>query len=271
LHIGPIDSGELAVLAEGCSSMLAAISETADLATSPAELAAALAVRYRSLAGRALLAAVIERELKGRIALVSSFGAESAVLLHLAAGIDRALPVLFLETGKHFPETLAYRDRLIDRLGLTNVIDIRPVSAALAKEDPEGYLHLADPDRCCELRKVLPLADALRPYAAWISGRKRFQAQSREALPAIEADATHVKINPIAHWGPARITRYMAAHDLPAHPLVERGYLSIGCAPCTEPVRDGEDVRAGRWRGQGKSECGIHVVDGKIVRATSYA
>ena len=247
--------------------MLAATLHEADLAMSPAELAVALAVRYRSLAGRALLAAVIERELEGRIALVSSFGAESAVLLHLAAGIDRALPVLFLETGKHFAETLAYRDRLIEQLGLTNVVNVRPAASPLAKEDPEGYLHLADPDRCCDLRKVQPLAKALGPYAAWISGRKRYQAQTRETLPAIEADATHVKINPIAHWGPSEIARYMAAHDLPAHPLVAKGYLSIGCAPCTVPVRAGEDARAGRWRGQGKIECGIHIVDGQVVRA----
>jgi phosphoadenosine phosphosulfate reductase len=233
---------------------------------SPVDLARALGERYRALNGRALLAEVIEREFKGQIALVSSFGAESAVLLHLAAGIDRDLPVLFLETGKHFEETLAYRDALVGRLGLTNVQNLRPAARHLAKEDPEGYLHLADPDRCCELRKILPLAEALAPYAAWISGRKRYQASTRESLPAIDADATHIKINPIAHWQPDDIARYMAAHELPQHPLVERNYLSIGCSPCTAPVGAGEDARAGRWRGQGKVECGIHVVDGKIER-----
>ncbi len=238
---------------------------------SPAGRAAELAGRYRSLAGRALLAAMIEREFRGRIALVSSFGAESAVLLHLAAGIDRALPVLFLETGKHFPETLAYRDRLIQQLGLTNVLNLEPLATDLAKEDPEGYLHLADPDRCCELRKVRPLAEALAPFAAWISGRKRYQATTREALPAIEADADHVKINPIAHWGPEEIARYVAAYDLPAHPLVSQGYPSIGCAPCTEPVGAGEDARAGRWRGKAKVECGIHAIGLPVVNATDGA
>ncbi|MFO1173083.1 MAG: phosphoadenylyl-sulfate reductase [Hyphomicrobiaceae bacterium] len=225
----------------------------------------ALASRYQGLAGRALMAAMIEREFAGRIALVSSFGAESAVLLHLAASIDRSLPVLFLETGKHFPETLAYRDALIARLRLNGVVDLRPAAPPLAKEDPEGYLHLADPDRCCELRKVLPLAPALAPFAAWISGRKRYQAATRGTLPSIESDATHVKINPIASWGPDDIARYMAEHDLPAHPLVAKGYPSIGCAPCTEPVAAGEDARAGRWRGKGKVECGIHAVGVPVV------
>lgn len=233
----------------------------------PAAQAETLAAQYRALAGRALMAAMIEREFTGRIALVSSFGAESAVLLHLAAGIDRHLPVQFLETGKHFPETLTYRDRLIDKLGLTNVINLRPAQRDLAREDPEGYLHLADPDRCCELRKVRPLAEALAPFAAWISGRKRYQATTREALPAIEADATHVKINPIAHWGPREIAGYMAAHNLPAHSLAAAGYPSIGCAPCTEPVGSGEDIRAGRWRGKGKVECGIHAVGVPVVNA----
>lgn len=237
----------------------------------PAAQAARLASRYRPLAGRALLAAMIEHEFAGRIALVSSFGAESAVLLHLAAGIDRNLPVLFLETGKHFPETLAYRNRLIGQLKLTNVINLLPAENELAKEDPEGYLHLADPDRCCELRKVRPLAEVLTRYAAWISGRKRYQATTREALPAIEADATHVKINPIAHWGPVEIARYVTAHDLPAHPLVAQGYPSIGCAPCTEPVAAGEDARAGRWRGKAKVECGIHAVGVAVVNATDGA
>lgn len=233
---------------------------TIEAKSSPRQTASGLAARYQGLTGRALMAAMIEREFAGRIALVSSFGAESAVLLHLAASIDRNLPVLFLETGKHFPETLAYRDALVGRLGLTGVVNLRPAERPLAKEDPEGYLHLADPDRCCELRKVLPLAPALAPYAAWISGRKRFQAATRGALPSIEADATHVKINPIASWGPDDIGRYMAEHDLPAHPLVAKGYPSIGCAPCTEPVAAGEDARAGRWRGKSKVECGIHAV-----------
>jgi phosphoadenosine phosphosulfate reductase len=237
----------------------------------PAARAHDLAARYGGLTGRALMAAMIEHEFAGRIALVSSFGAESAVLLHLAASIDRNLPVLFLETGKHFPETLAYRDLLIDRLGLTGVVDLRPAGREIGREDPEGYLHLADPDRCCELRKVLPLAPALARFDAWISGRKRYQAATRGALPAIEADATHVKINPIASWGPAEIARYMATHELPAHALVAQGYPSIGCAPCTEPVAAGEDARAGRWRGKGKVECGIHAVGVAVMLSTNGA
>lgn len=244
----------------------------AELAAFPChQRASELSHRYRGLSGRPLMASMIEREFAGRIALVSSFGAESAVLLHLAASVDRHLPILFLETGKHFPETLAYRDRLVDELGLTNVESLRPVAKDIGREDPEGYLHLADPDRCCELRKVRPLAPALARFDAWISGRKRYQATTRGALPSIEADATHVKINPIAAWGPSEIASYMAEHELPAHPLVEQGYLSIGCAPCTEPVAAGEDARAGRWRGKGKVECGIHAVGVPVVLVTDGA
>ncbi|MEZ5925114.1 MAG: phosphoadenylyl-sulfate reductase [Hyphomicrobiaceae bacterium] len=238
--------------------MSAHLGRGADGYREPVTRAAALRELYGSLAAIDLLAAVIEREFPGRIALVSSFGAESAVLLHLVSQIDRHLPVLFLETGQHFSETLRYRDTLVERLRLTDVRPIHPAKADIAREDPEGYLHLADPDRCCALRKVLPLADALTPFTAWISGRKRFQATTRQRLPTIEADATHVKINPIAHWRPEDLTAYMTTHALPVHALVAAGYPSIGCAPCTARVEAGEGDRAGRWRGRQKTECGIH-------------
>ncbi|MEZ5824107.1 MAG: phosphoadenylyl-sulfate reductase [Geminicoccaceae bacterium] len=206
----------------------------------------------------------------GRIALVSSFGAESVVLLDLVARINRATPVLFNETGMLFAETLDYQREVADQLGLSNVRIVRPTLAETGRIDPLGRLHAQDPDQCCALRKVAPLKRALQPFAAWITGRKRHQSESRAALPLFERDEEHrVKINPLAHWSPADIRDYIVARDLPRHPLVERGYRSIGCAPCTTPVGDGENARAGRWRGQNKQECGIHLVNGRLVRMPS--
>lgn len=195
---------------------------------------------------------------EGRIALVTSFGAESAVLLHMAAGIDRHVPVIFVETGRHFPETLAYRDELAEHLALTDIRSIGPSAEETKARDPWLALAEQDPDACCGFRKVSPLAAALAPFAAWLSGRKRHQAATRTALPVFEADGAHIKINPLAAWDAPRIAAYAEAHALPAHPLVAAGYPSIGCAPCTSQVAPGEDARAGRWRGTAKTECGIH-------------
>ena len=166
--------------------------------------------------------------------------------------------MLFLETGVLFPETLAYRDRLIELLDLRNVISITPSKARLAAEDPETFLWSSDPDRCCEIRKVIPLAEALDGFGAWITGRKRFQAATRAALPLFETEDKRIKINPLASWSGARILAYLEAHELPRHELVAKGYPSIGCIPCTSKVKPGEDPRAGRWRGKAKVECGLH-------------
>ena len=195
-----------------------------------------------------------------RIALVSSFGTESAVLLHLVAEIDKAAPVIFLDTGKLFPETLHYRDALVGRLGLLDVRSVRPNERALALADPAGKLWATDPDVCCWQRKVEPLDEALTGFPAWITGRKRFQGGLRGALPLIEQQSDgRVKANPLVSWSAERLSRYMAEHDLPRHPLEGRGYRSIGCAPCTRPTAPGEDPRDGRWAGRSKTECGIHV------------
>ncbi|MCO8145265.1 phosphoadenylyl-sulfate reductase [Rhodovulum tesquicola] len=203
----------------------------------------------------------------GRRALVSSFGAESAALLHFVAQLFPDMPVLFIDTGRHFAETLSYRDLLAERLGL-NLVNIRPDPATLAGEDPDGRLHARDPNMCCTLRKTFPLADALEGFDTWISGRKRYQGATRAALPVIERDGSHLKVNPLALWTEADLAAYFAAHDLPRHPLVDRGYASIGCAPCTRPVRNGEALRAGRWADNpDKTECGIHLgPDGRFVR-----
>jgi phosphoadenosine phosphosulfate reductase len=194
----------------------------------------------------------------GRIAVVSSFGAESAVLLHLVATVGPNTPVLMVDTGKLFADTLGYRDWLTHELGLTDVRSIAPDVDELAAQDPTGDLHKLNPDACCALRKARPLARALAPFDAWISGRKRFQTASRAALPVTEIDGERVKINPLAAWAKPDLDAYFAAHGLPRHPLEAEGYLSIGCQPCTDRVRPGENPRAGRWRGLAKDECGIH-------------
>ena len=222
--------------------------------------AALLQHRHGDASADDILTIALRQAFPGRIAVVSSFGAESAVLLHLVAGIDPSTPVLFIDTGRHFPETLAYRDALAARLGLQDVRSIGPSATDIAKLDPDTTRAAWDPDGCCAFRKVAPLARALVPFDAWISGRKRFQASTRAELPAFETDGARIKVNPLARWDAAQLADYAAAHELPPHPLVARGYLSIGCAPCTSPVFGDEDPRAGRWQGLEKTECGIHRV-----------
>jgi len=199
------------------------------------------------------------RVFPGRIALVSSFGTESAVLLHHLSRNDRAAPVIFLETGKLFPETLRYRDALVDRLGLSDVRSVRPDAGTLAAADPAGALWQSDPDLCCWHRKVEPLDEALAGFPAWITGRKRFQGGMRGALPLIERGGGRVKVNALASWSAEQLGQYMAEHGLPRHPLEAQGYRSLGCIPCTQPTTPNADPRAGRWAGRGKTECGIHL------------
>ena len=221
-----------------------------------------LAIDLQRRLGYAPPTRVLSKALKeffpGRIAVVSSFGAESAVLLHMVAAIDPTTPVLFVDTGRHFIETLDYRDRLTADLGLKNVRNIGPSREEVARLDADHSRALWDPDGCCAFRKVAPLELALADFDAWITGRKRFQGATRLDLPVFERDGAHVKINPLASWSAADIAAYVACHRLPAHPLVAEGYRSIGCAPCTSVVLPGEDARAGRWRGLAKIECGIH-------------
>lgn len=219
--------------------------------------------RYDGAKPRDLLRGIIQDEFPGRVALVSSFGAESAALLHLISGIDRATPVVFLDTGKLFGETKKYRDRLIDLLKLTGVRSVSPEPASLAARDPRGILWSQNPDACCALRKVEPLERALAPFEAWFTGRKAFQATTRASLPLFEIENERIKINPIVRWTKADLDAYFATHDLPHHPLEADGYLSIGCMPCTSRVEPGEDARAGRWRGSDKVECGIHLPIGQ--------
>ena len=217
---------------------------------------------FRGTDTQDMLTTVIEDGLAGELATVSSFGAESAVLLHLIAQIKPDLPVLFLETGKHFAETLAYRDELALRLGLTGLVNLRPDPDVLAAKDEAGLRWSYDPDGCCEIRKVQPLTRALARYDATLTGRKAFQSATRATLPRFEIDTSdeqgRLKINPLIDWTADDIAAYFARHDLPRHPLVERGFPSIGCSPCTHKVAQGEDPRSGRWKGWDKTECGIH-------------
>jgi phosphoadenosine phosphosulfate reductase len=209
-------------------------------------------------------AEVIEAALKtvGReqLALVSSFGSESAALLKVMADVDPAIPVIFLDTGWLFEETLAYRDTLIDVLGLRDVRSIKPREETLSREDPERDLWFSDPDACCRIRKVEPLERALKPFSAWINGRKRFQGGARAAISVVEEDGIRLKFNPFANVSREGIEAIYQVAKLPPHPLVASGFLSVGCMPCTSRSASGEDARAGRWRGQAKTECGIHTI-----------
>ncbi|MBN7786058.1 phosphoadenylyl-sulfate reductase [Ponticoccus gilvus] len=232
---------------------------------------ATLNARYRHHGATAVLEGALNDPEAGRIAMVSSFGAESVALLHLVAMVDRKVPVLFIDTRLLFAETLAYQQEVAERLRLENVQVLRTDEETLQKRDPYGALRMGDTDACCALRKTLPLEQALAGYDGWITGRKRYQSGTRAALEFFELEEAtgRIKVNPLAHWGPEDVRAYMDENRLPRHPLVAQGYPSIGCAPCTSKVAPGEDPRAGRWRGQQKEECGIHFVNGRAVRQSA--
>jgi len=218
---------------------------------------ATLNARFAHHSAADMLIELLSGELKGRIAVVSSFGAESAVLLDLVAAVDRSVPLIFINTQKMFGETLAYRDSRGEQLGFTDLRVYRPDPYEIARRDDKSLRWAYDPDGCCDLRKVEPLRRALAGFDAWISGRKGFQS-GRAGLPRFELDEGRLKINPLADWDKAAIDAHFVARELPRHPLEAAGYPSIGCQPCTSQVRPGEDPRAGRWRHWDKTECGIH-------------
>jgi len=207
-----------------------------------------------------VIAAALKVVGRERLALVSSFGTESAALLKVMADVDPAIPVVFLDTGWLFQETLDYRDTLTRQLGLTDVRSIKPLEATLTREDPEKELWFTDPDACCRIRKVEPLARALKPFSAWINGRKRFQGGARTEIPVVEQDGVRLKFNPFANVSREEIEAIYKLGNLPPHPLQASGFLSVGCMPCTSRTESGEDARAGRWRGRAKTECGIHTM-----------
>jgi phosphoadenosine phosphosulfate reductase len=207
-----------------------------------------------------VIATALQTVGREHLAVVSSFGTESAALLKVMADVDPAIPVVFLDTGWLFEETLAYRDTLIARLGLRDVRSIKPLEQTLSREDPDRELWFSDPDACCRIRKVEPLARALAPFKAWINGRKRFQGGLRATIPVVEQDGVRLKFNPFANISREQIEAIYKLADLPPHPLTAMGYLSVGCMPCTSRTSPDEDARAGRWRGRAKTECGIHTV-----------
>ncbi len=218
----------------------------------------ALNARFEGVETLDMLKVLFAEGTLGRVAVVSSFGTESAVLLHLVAEADRSVPVIFVDTLKMFPETLEYRDELIRRFGFTDSRTVTPLADVLARKDETGLRWSYDPDGCCDIRKVEPLARAKDGLDTWISGRKAFQSVTRKNLPRFEVEDGRLKLNPLGDWTKDDLEAYFAAHDLPRHPLEAQGYLSVGCEPCTSKVLPGEDPRAGRWRGWDKVECGIH-------------
>ncbi len=233
------------------------IAATADDALK--ERAAALDARLTDAAPHDVIAAILAEKFDGGVGAVSSFGTESAVLLHMLAEIDRTAPVLFLDTGMLFPETLEYRDQLQERLGLTDIRVFTPDEADRLRLDPDNMLWASDTDACCGFRKVLPLGRALDGLGAWFNGRKRYHGETRSELPVVEADGPRIKVNPLANFNAQDIQSYFVRHHLPLHPLQKHGFASIGCMSCTSRTMPGENVRAGRWRGSNKTECGIHL------------
>jgi phosphoadenosine phosphosulfate reductase len=220
--------------------------------------AAALDDVLRHASPAEVIAAALKIVGREHLALVSSFGTESAALLKVMADVDPAIPVVFLDTGWLFQETLDYRDTLTRQLGLTDVRSIKPLEETLSREDPDKELWFSNPDACCRIRKVEPLARALKPFSAWINGRKRFQGGARADIPVVEQDGARLKFNPFANVSREEIEAIYKSANLPPHPLAAKGFLSVGCMPCTSRSEADEDARAGRWRGRDKTECGIH-------------
>jgi phosphoadenosine phosphosulfate reductase len=200
----------------------------------------------------------------GKTVLTASFGAGGVVLAHILSRIDRRVPVVFLDTRLHFRETYAFKNQFAARYGLS-LLELTPL------KDP-GPLYETDPDRCCTLRKVEPLRRAIAGYDAWITAVRRDQADTRKAIEVLEYHEVDdgrpiVKVFPLAHWSQADVWRYIRENDLPHHPLLDQGYTSIGCWPCTRPTLPGEHQRAGRWSGKGKTECGLHTFTTKHAAA----
>jgi phosphoadenosine phosphosulfate reductase len=218
---------------------------------------------FAGLTAQQILGRLLRGGVGGRVAVVSSFGAEAACLLKLVADKDPATPVVFLDTRKHFAETLVYVDDLMDQLGMTTLVRARPAPARLALVDPDGTLNARDSDRCCYLRKTLPMIGVLKNYDCVLTGRKRFQTDMRAEMDVVEVQESWLRVNPLAEWTRDDVLEFLKANGLLEHPLVSQGYASIGCEPCTAAS---DDPRAGRWAGTGKTECGIHVTeDGRIV------
>lgn len=200
-------------------------------------------------------------ELFGKIAISSSLGPQTLVLIDMLHRLGRDVPVFLLDTGFLFPETLALRDRVETRYGM-RIDVIRPALPVEAHTAEHGELYRTDPDACCRMRKVAPLHQALRGLDAWITGLRRDMSGGRSTVEPIDWDDHHGlwKVNPLAGWSRDQVVAYLAEHDVPTNPLLEHGFKSVGCWPCTRPVRPGAEERSGRWSGRAKTECGIHTL-----------
>jgi phosphoadenosine phosphosulfate reductase len=206
--------------------------------------------------------------------VTSSFQAEDVVVLHIVRSILPRVPVLFLETGYHFPETLVYRDRMAAEWDL-NLVNLLPEHTVADQESEFGILYQSAPDRCCAMRKVEPLFRSLAPYSTWVTGLRREQSKSRANLQAEESFTLPtgqilLKLSPLAEWTSRDVWHYAEAHRIPLLPLYEKGYTSIGCAPCTSLPFDPNDPRSGRWSGR-KLECGIHIQAAEIQARETQA
>ena len=229
-----------------------------------ADKARTLDASFEGLPAEQMLSRLLHGGVAGRVAVISSFGAEAACLLSLVASKEPSTPVVFLDSRKHFAETLTYVEVLMDELGLTTLVRARPSLARLRVDDPDGDLFLHDSDRCCYLRKTVPMIGVLRNYDCVLTGRKRFQTADRANMSVVEVQESWLRVNPLHEWTRDRVLEYLDDRGILQHPLVHQGYASIGCEPCTEPS---EDARAGRWAGSDKTECGIHITeDGGVVR-----
>lgn len=217
-------------------------------------------IEERATAARAFLAQRLAPA--QHVCVTSSFQAEDMVVVHMVRALLPQVPVLFLETGYHFAETLAYRDRMAAEWNL-NLVNVLPERTVAEQESEFGILHQSAPDRCCALRKVGPLFRALAAYSVWITGLRRQQSKSRANLQTEESFTlpgghTLAKLSPLAEWSTRDVWLYAEAHGIPLLSLYDKGYTSIGCEPCTSLPFDANDPRSGRWSGQ-KLECGIHI------------
>lgn len=195
------------------------------------------------------------------IGMTSSFGADACALIHMATRVDPNLPIYFIDTLYHFKQTIAYKERLRELYDL-NIIDVRPTMPRdrfIAEYGDD--LNQRDPDKCCEINKVEPFQKAIASLKVWITGIRREQSKTRADAKFVEIYSDGpIKINPLLNWTKKEVWKYILANKIPYNPLADAGYKSIGCEPCTRPVGEGEDERAGRWAGKEKTECGLHTL-----------
>ena len=213
---------------------------------------------YKNSSPEKILSFSIDK-FESKIVYVCSFGTESAIILSMISKINKNFPILLINTNFLFPETLEYKEKLLDNLGLHNCIEVTPEKESLKIYDPENNLWKTNVDKCCEIRKVIPLQKELEKFDSWISGRKSYHLDSRENLNPFEQANGKIIINPLVSMTKNQVEEYFNKNSLPKHPLFSEGYLSIGCINCTSKTTNFDNVRSGRWKNNSKTECGIHL------------